>query len=464
MVQGERAGMQFSRQSLAGLSLLAAASFAALSAHAADQVVYEEPVAVAYPDWSGFYLGGNVGVGGFGTNVTDLNGDLFDQEGGEMNLFGTAATAGGQIGYNYMNGRYVLGVEGDFQWTSFDESSFTDSEDHRAAAEWNWYATLRARAGIAAQNSLFYVTGGLAVVDAYYCGTDGICITDGDDQLAFTTTRLGYTVGAGFETRLADNWSLKGEYAYVGVPSFDRTFDQDDDESASFETQAHTFRLGLNYHLGGLGGSAEAAPSFSPFHGLYAGINAGVGGFGSNVTDLDSDMFDGEGSELNVFGNGGILGGQVGYNFNADRFVYGIEADFQGTTFSEETSIDGDHLAEGSWNWFSTIRGRAGVAVGDALFYATGGVAFVNADFCGADGECETDGDEDLAFTKTLTGYTVGAGAEVKLTDRISVKGEYLFVDGLDFDKQYDVAFPEQKAEFSTEAHIFRIGVNYAFN
>jgi outer membrane immunogenic protein len=387
---------------------------------------------------------------------------MFDDERAEMNLFGTAAIAGGQIGYNFMDGRYVLGVEGDIQWTSFDERSSTDSDDHRAEAEWNWYATIRARAGIADQNSLFYVTGGLALVDAYYCGTDGECVTDGSDQLAFTDTRLGYTFGAGVETRLADNWSLKGEYAYIGVPRFEKNYD--DDEVASFETQAHTFRVGLNYHIGGLGGSAAVAPSFSPFQGFYAGVNAGFGGFGSNVTDLDSDMFDGEGSELNVFGNGGIFGGQVGYNFNADRWVFGVEGDFQGTTFSEDTSVDGDHLAAGAWNWFATIRGRAGVTVGDTLFYGTGGVAFINADFCGADGSCVTDGDEDLDFTKTLTGYTVGAGAEMKLTDRISVKGEYLFVDGLDFEKQYDDGDPDQRAEFSTEAHVFRIGLNYHFN
>lgn len=278
---------------LARLSLLAAVSALALPAYAADQVVYDEPVAVAYPDWSGFYVGGNVGIGGFGTNVTDLDDDMFDQQGGEMNLYGTAAIAGGQIGYNFMDGRYVFGVEGDIQWTSFDESSSTDGDDHRAAAEWNWYATLRARAGISDQNSLFYVTGGLAVVDAYYCGSDGDCVTDGDDQLAFNATRLGYTFGAGAETRLSDSWSLKGEYAYIVVPGFERNYD--DDETASFKTQAHTFRVGLNYHINGLGGSAVLAPTYTPFQGFYGGVNAGFGGFGSNVTDLDGDMFDGAG-------------------------------------------------------------------------------------------------------------------------------------------------------------------------
>lgn len=165
-----------------------------------------------------------------------------------------------------------------------------------------------------------------------------------------------------------------------------------------------------------------------------------------------------------MFGNGGIFGGQVGYNFNADRWVFGVEGDFQGTSFSENTSIDDDHVASGAWNWFATIRGRAGVTVGDTLFYGTGGVAFINADFCGADGSCVTDGDEDLAFTKTLAGYAIGAGAEMKLTERLSIKGEYLFVDGLDFEKQYDDGDPDQRASFSTEAHVFRIGLNFHFN
>ncbi|WGH77928.1 outer membrane protein [Jannaschia ovalis] len=416
-------------------------------------------ISAAPVSWSGPYAGANLGFGGFGTGVTDLADDMFDGEGAEMNLFGDDFFGGVQAGFNMSSGRLVYGVEVDIQGTGFDETGFMDGDDHRAAASWNWFATLRGRAGVSVDNSLLYVTGGLAYVDADYCGSDGDCTTDGDDQLAFTDGRLGYAVGAGVETKLSGNLSMKAEYLYIDVPEFQKPYD--DDEVASFATQAHLFRLGLNYHFGQP--STSLAASSVSFQGGYVSAFGSFGGAGTGVIDLDGDMFDGSGkdeAEMNVFGNGLGFGIGGGYDFDRGDYVLGIVADIQGFSYGESSGIDEDHLASGAWNWIATVRGRAGRKFGKSLLYGTAGIAAINADFCGADGSCITDGDEDLAFDKTVTGYTAGFGVETQLSSKISLQGEYLYLDGDDFTEAYD---DDQFANFRTSGHLFRAGLNYRF-
>ncbi|HBY31299.1 MAG TPA: porin family protein [Bradyrhizobium sp.] len=111
-----------------------------------------------------------------------------------------------------------------------------------------------------------------------------------------------------------------------------------------------------------------------------------------------------------------FMGGvQAGYNFqNGSPWVFGIEADIQGTTAD-------DRFAPWKFSnpWFGTVRGRAGYAVNNVLFYATGGLAF---------GELrgETFG---VSETHTNAGFTVGAGAEMGFAPNWSAKIEYLYVD-----------------------------------
>ncbi|MCP1972505.1 outer membrane protein [Bradyrhizobium elkanii] len=112
----------------------------------------------------------------------------------------------------------------------------------------------------------------------------------------------------------------------------------------------------------------------------------------------------------------GFVGGvQAGYNFqNGSPWVFGIEADIQGTTAD-------DRFAPWKFSnpWFGTVRGRAGYAVNNVLFYATGGLAF---------GELrgETFG---ITESHTNAGFTVGAGAEMGFAPHWSAKIEYLYVD-----------------------------------
>ena len=139
----------------------------------------------------------------------------------------------------------------------------------------------------------------------------------------------------------------------------------------------------------------------------------------------------------------GIAGGlQAGYNFQTGQFVFGGEADIQ---------LSGADDTFAPWKfsnpWFGTVRGRAGVAMNNILFYATGGLAYGNL-------RGEIGG---LSENRTALGWTVGAGMEVGLTQNWSAKVEYLYIDLTD--RNYTVTGTDN----GLESNLLRFGVNYRF-
>lgn len=190
--------------------------------------------------WRGFYAGLNGGYawGSGGSTFVD-NGvvagrlDAIDPDG----WFG-----GAQLGYNAQFGSFVLGVEGDFQGTGIDGSSLDSigGSAFRSSSDMNWFSTLRARAGFAADRVLIYVTGGVAWADVDYSLYD----FDHATRYSGGDTLTGYAVGGGVEWALANNWTFKGEYLYIDLDDAKFT---GGGTSASFDNAFHTVRFGLNY-------------------------------------------------------------------------------------------------------------------------------------------------------------------------------------------------------------------------
>src|SRR5262249_20194534 len=85
------------------------------------------PGPVSFPvNWTGFYLGG-IGGGAFGGHADATFSPARPLPGNTNTLFFPGATSsarlagilgGGEIGYNYQMGPWVLGLEGDFVWTN----------------------------------------------------------------------------------------------------------------------------------------------------------------------------------------------------------------------------------------------------------------------------------------------------------------------------------------------------------
>jgi outer membrane immunogenic protein len=240
---------------------------AALPAQAADLGVRVPPVKahVMVPagyDWTGFYVGGNVGYS-FGRSSFDwaftdpTNGALFAAGSNSNNLNGVLG--GAQAGYNWQRANWVFGVEADIQGTGQRGSTENLCVAQNACTRifygitqsLDWFGTLRGRVGYAVAPSwMLYVTGGLAfgAVDTEITlSNQGVLSTAGSSR-----TRLGWTAGAGLEGALVGNWTGKLEYLYVDLGSFSDTYailPGVADYTHTSRVTDHIVRAGVNYRF-----------------------------------------------------------------------------------------------------------------------------------------------------------------------------------------------------------------------
>jgi outer membrane immunogenic protein len=223
----------------------------------------------------------------------------------------------------------------------------------------------------------------------------------------------------------------------------------------------------------------------SDWTGIYAGV---FGGYAWGSADLSSttnaedfkipseDIPSSFGAEGDL--EGWLGGAQVGYDYDfGSGFVLGAVADWAITgletdsacleDFGREDCNDSDPFhTEGnaSMDWLATFRARAGFATGDALIYATGGLAVanveVNIDNLGFDGDNYSDSD-------TLTGWTAGAGVEYRLTENVSVGAEYLYVDLGTVETNYELQTLGPVVDIHSETdftmNIVKASLNYRF-
>ena len=201
---------------------------AASGSHAADiyesEGAYREPIFVPAIGWSGFYVGGSLGV----TLSDEVQGEKFDGSVVEISgaLLEEALTAGIHIGYNRQTlSNWVLGIEADLT-TINDEIGEADVTDY--------LATVRGRLGIASGNSLLYTTAGLAFLNYDDAAAQ---------ELEIDNFVGGFVVGAGFEHKLSSNWSLGMEALY-----YDFSKDTLDNE-AEIDRELWNLRARVSYQL-----------------------------------------------------------------------------------------------------------------------------------------------------------------------------------------------------------------------
>jgi outer membrane immunogenic protein len=221
----------------------AVAQLTAVGAFAADlpaaPAYTKAPAYVSAPSWTGFYIGGNLGYG-WGNNTNPaisfvdpgagLGTAFFFASGGNQyqNMNPKGVIGGGQIGYDWQAGNWVLGGVADFQGSGMKASSnplvnlpgFNANIGEPLSAKINWLGTVRARLGVAQQNWLFYGTGGLAYGQVN--STIGNVIpAPGFPTFVMagsqTTTKIGWAAGAGVEYKVASNWSVGLEYLYFNL-------------------------------------------------------------------------------------------------------------------------------------------------------------------------------------------------------------------------------------------------------
>lgn len=274
------------RHTLKTLITAAGVSLAAVSVGAAADLgarpVYKAPpvVAPAY-SWTGFYIGGNVG---YAWGDSDISSAASCPTGGcpyvlpaNLAAFGAAGTGsvspngftgGVQAGYNWQTGSIVWGIEADFG--AFDLNSSRSAGglvplgagqtfSVTTGVDTNWLLTARGRLGwTITPTALLYVTGGLAVTDLEVSNsyTDNFAVPPIAGASSARDTKLGWTVGAGLEWALWQNWTAKVEYLYLDFGSVSTTarfngagFANPDLLATSADLKANIVRVGVNYRF-----------------------------------------------------------------------------------------------------------------------------------------------------------------------------------------------------------------------
>jgi iron complex outermembrane recepter protein len=156
--------------------------------------------------WTGIYLGLN---GAYSFGSSDWTRVVIGATSGNFATSGFAF--GGTAGANYQIGHFVIGVEGDGDWTdasgfgTFTVASFCAGG---CLTNNNWLATVRGRIGYAFDRILAYGTGGAAFGD--------VRANFSNDPVS-SATEAGWTVGAGVEVAFAANWTAKAEYLFVDL-------------------------------------------------------------------------------------------------------------------------------------------------------------------------------------------------------------------------------------------------------
>lgn len=195
-------------------------ALSAMGALAADMPQPVHPGLVVAPpsayDWSGVYIGANVG---YGTSAADVNSISFEGNPSGIPAFtidGSGMLAGLTVGFNQQMDNIVIGVEGDYSWADISGDTFDNTYNFGVTTTVNSFATLRGRLGFAMDSAMLYATAGLAYgtikgqLDDVYPGPTTVTTTD-------TATAFGWTAGLGAEIGVTDAISLKAEALYYDL-------------------------------------------------------------------------------------------------------------------------------------------------------------------------------------------------------------------------------------------------------
>jgi outer membrane immunogenic protein len=439
-------------------------------------------------DWTGFYVGANMGYGAASDPLHVSFTPAAD--GGEQPTMAPAGGLGGaQLGYNFQAGRWVLGAEGDLQASALRQSSMcfdfcNPAITFRAAQQLSWFATARARVGYTMGPALIYATGGAAFTNvrtslsstspSFPTGTPSTVMG------TFNDARTGWVLGGGIEAALGEHWTAKVEYLYMDFGSVSHVLADAYPSGGSahpdtygIDIREHVFRVGLNYLFndsgrgavpGGFAGAyAMMPPAVYSWTGFYVGGNLGAGVANGPATLGFDNVVHNQTNFAARSLNGGL---QAGANWQMRNLVLGIEGDFQLNDQSQKDCFDfclPDQSIDFATRlpWFATLRGRIGYGAGPLLVYGTAGTAL---------GRVETSYRAyDFGFTfasgnfgEVKSGWTAGGGIETALSERWTAKAEYLYLDlGRVTHAMPDVVGGNGQFSTTIRDHLFRVGLNY---
>jgi outer membrane immunogenic protein len=248
----------------------------------------EEPVIA---QWGGFYGGAHVGYS-WGTPSASADGEvekLYDLvpdvgtrkavdaevEGAQVPLSFDGAAGGFHIGYNQQFRHFIIGVEGDYDWTEGENSAGiapeakltnptgaaaiangTTSVGNEAEIKYRGsmgdIASLRGRVGFSNTSLLVYGTGGVAWTD--YALDITAQAVEGYENGAFHMSKnlTGWVAGGGVEYKLSRNLSLRAEVLHYDFGSMSYAIGDEgafEELAGKHDINFNEARVGASYHL-----------------------------------------------------------------------------------------------------------------------------------------------------------------------------------------------------------------------
>jgi outer membrane immunogenic protein len=173
--------------------------------------------------------------------------------------------------------------------------------------------------------------------------------------------------------------------------------------------------------------------------------------------------------------SGGIVGGQIGANYQAGLLVVGVEADISKANLNGSVR-DGNYIVQtDTIDLTASVRGRVGLGLGNFLPYFTAGMMWeqgTRGQSCPGDpaavvaGHCKTQGPYNLTQSQWHQGFVYGGGLEVGLTRNISIKVEALRMRPAEVSYVLAPSATGAVANRTTieyETTTTRVGLNYRF-
>jgi outer membrane immunogenic protein len=237
----------------------------------------------AQAQWTGFYVGANAGGAIGDAHATTL--PIFSPTGyfattspaailatSHQSISPSGFVGGGQGGFNFQFGRWVVGGELDLDVMSVKDSQSTTGTYPCCAPTGftvtqtvgtDWLATARPRigyTGVAGSSSLIFLTGGLAVTSINLRTNFTDTFATAHESSSASQTKLGWTIGGGGEWMLAPGWSLKAEYLYAVFDSITATSNNltaftppipfpTNTFTHTADLHMHVVRAGFNFHF-----------------------------------------------------------------------------------------------------------------------------------------------------------------------------------------------------------------------
>jgi outer membrane immunogenic protein len=209
-------------------------------------------------EWTGFYIGANVG-GTFGdVDITNASNDATDyvnmSPGDSFGLSPDGVLGGAQLGYNFQMSGWLFGIELEGHGMDFDDAIGVGGSSDILSVESEWGATAAARLGfVLSSDSLIYVKGGYATgnIKTSYLDTSGPPSETG--LLETDETHHGFVLGAGIEHAIGEHTSVGVEYNYIDLGETDHSGVASGTGGGlvvhNVEAQLHAVTARLNYHF-----------------------------------------------------------------------------------------------------------------------------------------------------------------------------------------------------------------------